>query len=245
ADTTGQAVVAGLGQQLPAVDQRRQPVPVLLKERSERSDARENFRPGRRPSGRRADGRDLPSATVHGPGELVPPLADPRADERRPTSDCGFHQWAYQTFLWETQTVDGDLRFITQTYTPAQVFSTSGPLPALSRVPKNKKLTLRPRDSKSTAPRSLGSINQAGDSGVLVDPNSKRAVYYAVHLNDVYYSFIRSNNYNTPQTLLNAPATQNYPVGTLELKSSWRIVGPNDDTSGFYTTTADIELLTT
>lgn len=182
--------------------------------------------------------------TCTAPASWFPHAQTPAPTNGAPGSDCAFHQWAWQTFLWMTQPVGGDLRFITQTFTPGQVFAPGGPLPAAQSVPKQR-FTLRPRTSKEVAPKNLGGINQAGDRGVLVDPVTSRAVYYATHLNDVYFNFIRQNNFNDPQALENASPTLNFPVGTLEMKSAWRVVGPGDDTTGVYTTTADIELLTT
>src|SRR5437667_5612818 len=47
---------------------------------------------------------------------LPPSTADPGVDP------CKFHQWSWQTFLWLTQTVDGDLRLLTQMYSRDDLF---------------------------------------------------------------------------------------------------------------------------
>src|SRR5262249_42676021 len=78
------------------------------------------------------------------------------------------------------------------------------------------------------------------DNGILVD-QSGHAVYYAIHINRTYYDFIAERGYFQPEKLKKAPPVDQFPVGTLELKSAWRIVNKGEDTSGFYTTEARIE----
>ena len=48
----------------------------------------------------------------------------------------------------------------------------------------------------------------------------------------------------SPRALTASPLAK-FPVGTVEVKSAWRVVLPDEDTSGVYTTSAEIELLKT
>jgi hypothetical protein len=146
--------------------------------------------------------------------------------------------------LWLTQTVDGDLRLLTQMHSRDDNLFQLGPLPAWQALRKGP-LRLRPRDSKSATVRGdTHEINQAGDHGILVDPRN-HAVYYAIHVNQTYYDFILSRGYNNPQTLAQASPVDKFPVGTLQVKSSWRIVNQGEPTSSSYTTTAEIRRLKT
>src|SRR5262249_28317958 len=137
---------------------------------------------------------------------------------------CAFYQWSWQSFLWLTQAVDGDLRFITQMYDPSQLFSPEflkrarGKLPPRSDV-KRAPFRLRPRDTKPRTVGAFNQINQTGNNGVLIDQNG-RAVYYAIHLNDVYYDFIRDTGYNVPENLMKASPLARFPVGTVQVKSA-------------------------
>lgn len=161
------------------------------------------------------------------------------------TTNCEFQQWSWQSFLWLTQTMPGGgLRFESFA-TPADLANAAGgTLPAFSARNASTALRLMPRTKKSDDPTTLDEINQAGSQGLLVDTNG-RAVYYSMYINDVFYEFVRKNGLYDPQTLANAPDTLNFPVGAMELKASWKIVGAGEKADGFYTRTAVINKLTT
>src|SRR5262245_6625943 len=59
---------------------------------------------------------------------LAPASWFPHESTPQPTTadpgnvNCDFHRWSWQTFLWLTQTVDGNLRFITQMYSRDDLF---------------------------------------------------------------------------------------------------------------------------
>src|SRR5437868_5136413 len=60
------------------------------------------------------------------PASWFPHAVTPAPDNSNPgTDNCKFHQWSWQTFLWLTQTVDGDLRFITQMHSADDLFAPS------------------------------------------------------------------------------------------------------------------------
>jgi hypothetical protein len=98
-------------------------------------------------------------------------------------------------------------------------------------------LALKPRNQK---PKSLSSIEQAGSNGVLVD-QSGRAVYYATHMDPIYFGF--TQKYFGPANYAKAAPTLNYPIGATVFKTAWRVVQPGEDTSKVFTVNATIDLL--
>jgi len=192
------------------------------------------------------------SAQCAAPASWFPHATTPPPSHGDPGSEpCNFHRWSWQTFLWLTQTVDGDLRFITQMYSRDELFELRDSdleQPWKLKLWEHRAkgpLTLRPRDSKRAQVEGQESeINQAGDHGILVD-QQEHAVYYAIHVNETYYNFIRIREYNLPEKLKAAPSTETFPVGTLEIKSSWRLVNDGEPTTGLYTTSAEVRRLKT
>ncbi len=180
------------------------------------------------------------------PANWFPHAQTPAPAFATPGDPCAFHRWSWQTFLWLTQTVDGQLRFVKEMYSQDVLFEmkTYGRrLPTFAEVIRaQKRLKLRPRDAKPQQVRGGEGINQAGDHGMLVDQRH-HAVYYAIHVNQTYYDFVRTNHYNEPDILANAPATAQFPVGSLQIKSAWRIIESDETEGGLYQTTADLERL--
>src|SRR5690606_27062934 len=79
------------------------------------------------------------------------------------TSNCVFHQWSWQTFLWLTKEgVDGKPLFL----------SLVSPYSLLGMSSEG----LMPRMKKSDVPESFNEYLQAGTDGIMVDLNG-RAVY--------------------------------------------------------------------
>ncbi|MFK0692906.1 hypothetical protein ACFX5Q_32905 [Mesorhizobium sp. IMUNJ 23033] len=164
-----------------------------------------------------------------------------------PSSNCAFHVWAWNTFLWITQPgEDGKLRF--QTFaTLDELFSEDASAMRFSALPKEKVLELTVRVNKSFEMQGLDSILQAGTRGALVHGpgmDSGRALYYSQNVDPVFYEFVRTNKYYLPDEYASAPADTNFPIGAVEFKYSWRIVGEGEDTSTFFVTPAEIFLLT-
>jgi hypothetical protein len=180
------------------------------------------------------------------PAEWFPHAKTPApASPPKGADSCAFHRWSWQAFLWVTQTVDGAPRFIKDMHYPDEIFDqgyfATHPLQV---APSQPRLRLSPRDAKPVSARAIGAFQQAGNHGVLVDQHG-RAIYYATHLNQTYVDFIRCRGYNDPRTLQDAPPADTFPVDTLMLKSSWRVLGANEDPTDFYTTTASIQRLKT
>lgn len=146
---------------------------------------------------------------------------DPRKNAEAFTggSLCAFHQFSWQTFIWLTDKVaDGDIRFDT-------LFADNAIFP----------------DSKP-GHHVLGGVNQAGSNGILVDQNG-RAVYTTMMVNDIYRDFVIKNKLYTKQGMQDADPKLNFPDGAMSLKAAWKIVQAKEDTSGLFTTTAPIQML--
>ena len=135
-------------------------------------------------------------------------------------SNCGFHQYSWQAFLWLTEAdKTGQLRFET-------LYSDRAIHP----------------NARSPRKHVLGGVNQADSHGILVDLNG-RAVYTTLLIDDAYRDFVIKNKLYTAAGMQAAPAALVFPVGALSLKATWKIVAAGEDVSRFYITTARIKLL--
>lgn len=147
-------------------------------------------------------------------------------------SNCVFHQWSWQMFLWLTQEENGQPRFLN--------FNTPQSLLGMEHR------GMLPRNTKNPSSESFDEYLQAGTDGILVDHNGK-AVYYSQYLNAVFENFMRDNDFTNPEAVLNmantAPDTE-FPIvdtrGALELKASWKIVGDDEDTSDMFTMKTEV-----
>jgi hypothetical protein len=178
------------------------------------------------------------------PTSWFPETQTPEPDFHAPTSNCEFHQWAWQSFLWISQpTASGRIRLLDQP-TAGDLFAPGRPPAPLShnliQQYGQRQPNLQLRVSKLSSPSSsIGSIHQALSQGVLVDANGQ-PIYYASHINATYYEFVRTNRLFIKSVYLGAPDTLNFPFKSVEYKSSWRVVAPGDPADGFFKTTAVI-----
>jgi hypothetical protein len=140
-----------------------------------------------------------------------------------PKSDCDFYKIAWQTFLFVTQPnqADGTTPRFLSFVTPSELFNVNHLMAFPSK--RGERLILTPRLAKPRYSRSLGSVNQAVENGVLVDQNG-RAVYYGIHLNVTFADFIKTQGFADLTKYKNADPKLEFPRGSVELKSSWRIV---------------------
>jgi hypothetical protein len=150
--------------------------------------------------------------------------------------ECDFYKWGWQSFLWLTQSEDGDgssPRFV-NFKTPNDLFQGPEKTPLqllaspLIKKDNKKILSLAVRtmrmDSKGKGQVSAVAIEQAGSQGVVVDRNN-RAIYFGIHLNDRFVTFINKDlGLTNPDKIKDVPLTKQFPAGCLELKSSWRIL---------------------
>lgn len=180
-------------------------------------------------------------AQCRAPAEWFPHANTPEPDFHAPATDCEFHQWGYQTFLWLTQpTGPGRIRLL-DLPTAAELFLPGkGPdtldAAMLQRL-RQQPLVLTPRVPKLSTPAQIDDLHQAGLRGMLVDQNG-RAVYYATHVSPAYYQFVRSNRLFLRDSYLKAAPTTNFPVRAVTVKSSWRVVAPGEKMDDAFTTSA-------
>jgi hypothetical protein len=166
----------------------------------------------------------------------------PAFQKPNPDEDCDFYRpaWQYLLYLIQEETPGSGPRLLGLDH-PDDLFGR----PTVARFPSAGKgiLRLAPRVAFNGDPLAGAEINQAGSKGVLVDPTTGRAVYYSVHLNEIFSKFIRDNKYDTVLNLKNAPSDQEFPRGSAEFKTSWRILPEGDPGDGYITTTATISKL--
>lgn len=172
------------------------------------------------------------------PPEWFPHSQTPEPDPNQPfDSFCAFHQWAWQSFLWLTQTVDGgELRF--------ETFPTVADVIAGRKPPGDGgPLRLAVRTQKTDAPhQALDEVTQADSLGVLVDHRG-RALYYSQQVNPAMFEEIVTLKWNDPAVLNEIPPDTEFQVGDVELKASWKIVEPGTDASRFYVRPALVDRL--
>lgn len=151
-----------------------------------------------------------------------------------PTSDCDFQVWSWTAFVNVMQT-DPATKLPRLLSLPTYDDLKSGNTARFAIGPRT--LTLKPRGQK---PKSMGSFEQAGSQGVLIDQNG-RAVYYATQMEPIYFGF--TQKYFGPSNYAKASPTLAYPIGATVYKSAWRILADGENPTDAFTTTATIDLL--
>jgi hypothetical protein len=174
------------------------------------------------------------------PAAWFPHSQTPEPNPTQPfDSFCAFHQWAWQSFLWLTQTENGGkLRF--------ETFPTVADVIAGKDTSSNRGLMrLAVRTQKVHGPyQPLNEVTQADTLGVLVDHGS-RAGYYAQYVNPQMFQQIVSLKWNDPKVLNEIPPSTTFATGDVELKASWKIVQPGEDVRGYYVRPAFVDRLVT
>ncbi len=163
-------------------------------------------------------------------------------------ADCRFHRWAWETFFWLVQPGSGDgrIRLLEDMRRPDEWFvARGGPGPFLDELgARGRPFTLdTPRTEKRSDPKRLADIVQPGQGSILVDRHGQ-AVYYATHVNQEYADFILQQKFHTLDGYRqNGNAV--FPPKSLALKSSWRVLPPDErDPGGFFVTRAKVASLT-
>jgi len=139
------------------------------------------------------------------------------------TSNCAFHQWGYQSFLWLTSpAADGGLVF-EGFANPKNLFV---PEPgAYPGRPPGPEVLMLARVGKSQTTADIDSIFQAGPGNkILVDQNLE-PIFYSNHLNQDFWDFIAApdHQFNLLANLQKADPTLDFTVNSIELKASWRV----------------------
>jgi hypothetical protein len=173
-------------------------------------------------------------AAVQCPDQFVGPLLttdlqnmpEPDNENFKDKSNCEFHEWSWQMFQWLMQDVDGEPRFLS--------FETPYSLLGIA----NREVLL-PRTAKSNEPEGFDEVLQAGPGGIFVDQQGN-PVYYSQHLDDTWVKFIKENDLLDPEKVRAFDPNTSFPVGAIELKASWRIVGDGEDVSDMFTRPSEV-----
>ena len=159
-----------------------------------------------------------------------------------PQNDCDFYEFGWQTFLFVMQPDDpsGSRPKLLDFATPSDVFGANAPM----AFPKKRDglLSLSPRAIKSRNGSDFTTIFQALSGGAVVDKNG-RSLYFGLHMNSTFVDFLRKHKLDTVGGINAADAKLEFPPGSLEFKSSWRIVASGEDTSKYFTTKALVPTL--
>jgi hypothetical protein len=182
---------------------------------------------------------DVPSPPA--PGAWLPntPQPDDLKPPAHPASDCFFYKPAWQRFLFVTQP-DSSLRPAFLSYASVEdIFGHKGaPLfaPQTAGV-----LSLAPRNIQ--APNDTARLQDASQAGplrgLLIDQNG-RPIFYSIHVNQAFISFLQDNHLTTPVQLNNIPESLPFRPGIIELKSAWMIVDRRNPPSDFIITQARV-----
>jgi hypothetical protein len=213
----------------------------------------------------------LPAGPAHGQDCKADPAwfqpgGPPEPDFRKDfTTNCDFHRWAVQEFLYLVQPeANKNARFLNLA-SPHSLFLYTGDKPApypgkpITRFQLGKGMAGLQSPGTANAPSPIvflprtvktpdGTFDghtQAGSNAILTDQKGQW-VYYTSTINRWYYDFVLDHSYYTLLGLLGAPAATAFPEGTVETKTAWRIAAkegktyiPDADQS-YYTTVANI-----
>jgi len=157
---------------------------------------------------------------------------------QRGQPDCSKpFQLSDEAKTWETFAVTDQL-FLNNAVTPAPWNNL--PLLALSETDRDYPLVTLKYRAKAPSDLNLPASIRQAVGGWLVDQN-QRPTYYLVSVNEVSYDYILDNGfYNANKA--NQASQITFPVGSLEIKTAWKVMGKNDDQSRYYTIDAQVEI---
>lgn len=181
---------------------------------------------------------DCPAAPDWLPETAAPSRAQPAA---HPQTECPFYQASFQRFLAATQpAASGDPALVTYP-TLDDAFTRSPPLADGVLAPAGAHRGTPARAWLRNIRQPGGSGTAPGGAGMAID-RFGHAIYYGVHLNQVYLDFITAQGLTTPAGIAAADPSLTLPPEVLAIKSAWMDIDPSDgvtgDFSGFITTDA-------
>ena len=138
-------------------------------------------------------------------------------------SNCDFHQWSWQKFLWLTSDVSGNPLFIENLI---QVDNQTVPV-----TKTDNRIIL----SSSDNVQATGDILRTNKT--FSTNNTSYDVYYSIHVDSSLYNSIQKYAPMDKSDYVDAT----FPVGALELKIAWVEVDAIDDTSSYFITSAVLE----
>lgn len=157
----------------------------------------------------------------------APKEGDGSPFDNKSTTNCDFHQWSWQKFLWVTKPLPSGNPFF---------------LDSLDLVSPEMEDVVPQLGIKLT----LSSINQAGSNGVLLSNlkfnNVADTVYYSIHVNNLLRDKAVSMASLINSGKLPVSNLETFPVGALELKVSWINIDaiPKQQQQNYFTTKAAV-----
>lgn len=165
---------------------------------------------------------------------------DAQIPTQQPKSDCDFHEWSWEAFVWATALDTGGVpRFMTLP-TPDDLTGTS------VKGKKGAKHVLR----LATRTHGIGSTGKAEGAGAIVEADgnmlvapSGYPVYASVHMNSSYFATAKNNLIVTGGYSKNL--NDYFAVGSAVFKATWVRIDPKYPLpAGTYTTQAEVPVLT-
>jgi hypothetical protein len=131
-----------------------------------------------------------------------------------PDTECPFYRGAYQNFLVAMQP------------------QASGEPAIVSYPTIDDAFVGAPHAPRNTAQRAwLGAVRQAGERQILIDQDH-HTLYYGIHMNQAFVDFIRANNLQTVNGILQVDPYLSFPPGLVEFKTAWKDIDPGDFPNG-------------
>lgn len=157
--------------------------------------------------------------------------SQPAGSKFDPNSNCSFHQWSYQTFLWlVSKDPMGEGALVFEGFAdPKNLLRPGGPgdTPYPGRAAGDSP-TMLARMAKSRTTADIDNIFQAGPGNKALIDQAGNIVYYSNHLNQQYWDFAIEKQLYDVEVLKRIDPGLDFPVDGLELKSSWRIAQIGD-----------------
>jgi len=139
-------------------------------------------------------------------------------------SNCNFHQWSWQKFLWLTNDVSGRPLFMENLI---QVNSHNKPVGN-----GDKKIILSSKDNAQATGDILKTNKSFNSKGTSYD------VYYSIHADSTLFNTI--NKYITMDDI-SKYTYATFPVGSLEVKVAWVNADAIEDANSYFVTDAIVE----
>ncbi|WAC01546.1 hypothetical protein N7U66_16505 [Lacinutrix neustonica] len=135
-------------------------------------------------------------------------------------TNCNFHQWSWQKFLWLTNEVNGRPMFLDSLIQVSSIGEKLGPNQAV--------ILTDTAQASSTTDILKTPVFASGDP-------ASTTVYYAIYMDDISYNTMIKY---APQAEADSTSVKNiaFPVGALELKTSWIDVKGLQDASTYFVT---------
>lgn len=138
-------------------------------------------------------------------------------------SNCDFHQWSWQKFLWLTNDVSGN------------------PLFMENLIQVDNQTVVVPKTGKEIVLKSADNLQATNDilrtNKTFSNNNTSYDVYYSIHVDSTLYNSIQKYAPMDKSDYVDAT----FPVGSLELKIAWVEVDAITDTSSYFVTDAVVE----